>query len=173
MDTTGDTSKIHVSKLSGMYDQKNSIMYFLIPPWVKEKYSERIQSLLINSSERVTTNLDVLSHDDFTHLMSFNEPVMRSKHGQSLFTPIPKNRTCADAGISTNYCTCVAHVQLDTKLPDVVAAASVAVDFMNKQVVAIWEGYRKKGMVIEDGKVLSPKPNDEAKFCQKNGRWFM
>ena len=44
------------------------------------------------------------------------------------------------------YCTCLDFVQLDAKSPEVLAAAVVAVEFMNKQFVEIFEGYRKKNI---------------------------
>jgi hypothetical protein len=159
-------SKIHASKLAAMFDQKNPMMYLLVPPWVSEKYPDRVESLLVNSRERVTTNIDV--HMTISHLMKFSEPTMANKHGQSLFTTIPKNRTCADAGISVNYCACFGFVQLDPKSVEVVLAAYAAVEFMNKQLVAVWEEYGKSGVTVEDGRVVSTAGSSSSPaFCQK------
>jgi membrane-anchored protein YejM (alkaline phosphatase superfamily) len=106
-------SSIHSHYIAQKLDHFNPMMYMLVPPWMKAKYPERIRALLTNSKTRVTTNIDL--YLTLTHLLNFTQPDLRSKHGQTLFTVIPKNRTCEDMGIPQIYCGCDNIVQVDVR----------------------------------------------------------
>ena len=97
-------SELHSDHMARRLDQKNPIMYLLVPPWVKQRYPERIASLQLNARERVTTNVDV--YTTIVHLLNFTQLGVTSKYGQSLFSPIPKTRTCTQMGIPVPFCGC-------------------------------------------------------------------
>ena len=106
-------SRLHSHYMAKRLDHRNPFLYLLVPPWMKTKYPEKMEALLMNSKERVTTNMDV--YLTLTHLLNFSQPDLRSKYGQTLFTPIPKNRTCADMGIPPIYCGCDEMARLDVR----------------------------------------------------------
>jgi membrane-anchored protein YejM (alkaline phosphatase superfamily) len=104
-------SSIHSHPMAKRLDRLNSMMYLLVPPWIKTKYPERINALLVNSKQRVTTNIDL--YLTLTHLLNFSQSDMRSQYGQTLFTLIRKDTTCLDMGISEMFCGCSNMVKLD------------------------------------------------------------
>jgi hypothetical protein len=108
-------SMLHKTRLAATFDQRNPFMYMLIPPWMKKMYPERVSALGINSRERVTTHIDL--YWTLSHLLYFDKPSLASSVGlgQSLFSEVPKNRTCDDMGIPTLYCACKQPVDIDPK----------------------------------------------------------
>jgi hypothetical protein len=107
----GIQSSLHSHHMAKRLDRLNPLMYVLVPPWLKTKYPERIKALLVNSKQRVTTNIDV--YLTLTHLLNFRQPELRSPYGQSLFTVIRKERTCLDMRIPEMFCGCDNMAKLD------------------------------------------------------------
>ncbi len=108
-------ARLHKTSLAVTFDQRNPFMYMLIPPWMKTRYPERVNALGINSRERVTTHIDL--YWTLNHLLNFNKATLASSVGlgQSLFSVIPKNRTCDDMGIPTLYCACNQPINIGPK----------------------------------------------------------
>jgi phosphoglycerol transferase MdoB-like AlkP superfamily enzyme len=106
-------SSIHSHPMAKRLDRLNPMMYLLVPPWIKTKYPERIRALLVNSKQRVTTNIDM--YLTLTHLLNFSQPDVRSQYGQTLFTAIRENRTCMDMNIPERFCGCDNMAELDLK----------------------------------------------------------
>jgi hypothetical protein len=106
-------SWLHSHQMAKRLDHMNPVMYLLVPPWMKAMYPDRVRALLVNSKERVTTNIDM--YMTLTHLLNFSQPQLRSKYGQTLFTVIPKNRTCPDMGIPEIFCGCGNMAEVDVR----------------------------------------------------------
>lgn len=97
-------SKLHSTALAKDLDQKAPLMYLLVPLWMKKMYPERMEALRVNARQKLTTFADL--HFTLKHLLNFKKQTLRSPIAQSLFSPISKNRTCADAAIPSPYCAC-------------------------------------------------------------------
>lgn len=81
-------------------------MYFLIPPWFKNKFPKEFKNLEINS-RRLTTTFD--GYETLRHILQLTNGKLytkKSTFGQSLFQEVSKHRDCVDAGIPLQYCTC-------------------------------------------------------------------
>lgn len=88
-----------------------------VPEKFKKKYPKKYENLIRNQN-RFTSNFDV--HETLDEIVSktLNEEVQQTKrHGISLFSDIPKNRSCHDALVPDNFCTCMD--KLDKDIPKV------------------------------------------------------
>jgi hypothetical protein len=112
---TDISNHLQPDALVALLDQKNPFAYLLVPPWVKQKYPERIKALVTNAKERMTTNID-LYHTIVHFLLMFDKKDVRNHRGQTLFNVITKKRTCADVGIiRTSLCGCREIMSLDPR----------------------------------------------------------
>ncbi|KAG5666120.1 hypothetical protein PVAND_017726 [Polypedilum vanderplanki] len=118
---------------TGWLEERMPFLYFYIPENFKKRYPNLIKNLKINR-ERLTTPFDVYltmkhvlqlsgSEQDFT--------AISCPDCQSLFKEISINRTCADAGIPENYCTCSPYEEIDHSLPIVKNIANFIVNVLN------------------------------------------
>ena len=105
-------SEIHSTFYGKVFDHRSPLVYVLIPSWLKKKYPGRIQALQLNSEQRVTTNIDL--YNTIAHVMlNFTTADLTAPRGQSLFSQIPKERTCKGMGIPESFCTCAELVAAD------------------------------------------------------------
>lgn len=86
------------------------ILYIWLPPWFRAFRPEIVQALRINS-KRLTSPYDL--HLTLQHLLELGERWPRAVDKlvdcptcQTLFAPVPENRTCSDAGIGESQCPC-------------------------------------------------------------------
>lgn len=126
------------STLIGRIEERMPLLLMTIPKNFKNKYVLATKNLQQNT-KRLTSPYDM--HQTLKDIISFSfmgedKPNYTNK-GISLFKPIPEERTCADAGISENYCTC----------------------YKSKSVNITTNIIRRMGMFIvsEINKLLSPK----------------
>ncbi|EDV58314.2 uncharacterized protein LOC6542248 [Drosophila erecta] len=94
------------------------ILYIWLPSWFRALRPEIVQALRINS-KRLTSPYDL--HLTLQHLLELGE---RWPHAvdklvdcptcQTLFAPVPENRTCSDAGIGESNCPCDTYKLLNT-----------------------------------------------------------
>lgn len=95
----------------GFLEERLPMMFIYLPPWFREQYPEYTAALHLNQ-HRLSSNFDL--HNTLKHIIemggtpdgpelpkSFDCPTC-----QSLFHPIPENRTCSEAGIAYHWCTC-------------------------------------------------------------------
>ena len=103
----GDFTATHIGRL-----EKNfPFLSLIVPTKLKTKYPWIMRNLLLNS-ERVTTAFDV--HRTIIDIIdkangTFEEispPVAKTHRARNIFSLIPMSRTCEDAGIPLNFCTC-------------------------------------------------------------------
>ncbi|GAB6019678.1 hypothetical protein CHUAL_001234 [Chamberlinius hualienensis] len=91
----------------GRYENRLPAMYIYVPQLFRQKYPQAYQNLLINS-RRLTTPFDL--HYTFKHILKLQSNSCNDFSdfdvGMSLFTEIPEDRTCDDAGIDPEFCAC-------------------------------------------------------------------
>lgn len=120
----------------GRLEERLPFVYIKLPDWFIQKYPLPYRNLIQNT-RRLTTPFDL--HYTIKSLMSLdnlNDDINRKKeHGYNLFSRIPDSRTCADAGITSHWCTCQQSTELDVNDGKVVDAAKFAVKEMNSMLV--------------------------------------
>ncbi|KAH8353101.1 hypothetical protein KR084_008874 [Drosophila pseudotakahashii] len=95
----------------GFLEERLPMMFIYLPPWFRDTYPSFAQALELNQ-HRLSSNFDL--HNTLKHIVeiggtpdgpklpkSFDCPTC-----QSLFYPLPEDRTCSQAGIEEHWCTC-------------------------------------------------------------------
>ncbi|XP_017057330.1 uncharacterized protein LOC108098723 [Drosophila ficusphila] len=95
------------------------LLFIWLPVWFKTQHPELVQGLRINS-ERLTSPYDL--HLTLQHILELGEKwpqavdrLVDCPTCQTLFAPVPENRTCSDAGIGESICPCDSYKLLNTK----------------------------------------------------------
>ncbi|XP_022230852.2 uncharacterized protein LOC111079843 [Drosophila obscura] len=93
---------------SGFLESRLPMMFIYLPPWFRAEYPSYVRALELNRN-RLSSNFDL--HNTLKHIIeigggpelpkSFDCPTC-----QSLFYPLPEDRTCAQAAIDEHWCTC-------------------------------------------------------------------
>ena len=101
----GDFSATHIGRLEGHFP----FLSLVVPEKLKQKYPWMRENLLLNSN-RITTHFDVhktivdIAKGDFDNV---SPPLDNSHVVRNILARIPRERTCSDAGILPNFCTCL------------------------------------------------------------------
>jgi len=95
----------------GFLEERLPMMFIYLPSWFRETYPSYVKALELNR-HRLCSNFDL--HNTLKHIIeiggtpdgpklpkSFDCPTC-----QSLFYPLPEDRTCSQAGIEEHWCTC-------------------------------------------------------------------
>ncbi|KAK3725777.1 hypothetical protein RRG08_030007 [Elysia crispata] len=114
----------------GKLEERLPYFSFYFPPAFKAAFPKEVEQVRLNR-KRLTTMFDV--HETFHDLLD-NNPLRASRtkgRGISLFRPVPKSRTCEQAGIEPHWCACLNwdDVSQDHQLK--AATGQVVVDFLN------------------------------------------
>ncbi|ODN02078.1 hypothetical protein Ocin01_04570 [Orchesella cincta] len=128
----------------GWQEDKLPNMWVHIPKNIQKQFPTWLPSIEKNSV-RLTSPLDLyktLVHilNTFTTIKnvpdskSFQGDVIPRKLGQTLFEEVPLTRKCPEAGISENFCACVAPRRLPTNNSNIIAAAKTAIVHINEQL---------------------------------------
>ncbi|XP_063698161.1 uncharacterized protein LOC134829095 [Culicoides brevitarsis] len=122
---------------SGWYEERLPFIFFSLPEWFKREYPEFTENLKINA-DRLTTPFDL--HWTLKHILSISTETNNTNDeeyaglycpkSQSLFHKIPYNRSCDDACITEQWCTCMHYVKLDKSS----LMAKSAVDFVIQKI---------------------------------------
>lgn len=102
----GDIRQTYIGKI----EECSPFLFLLLPEWFKDKHKPAWNNLILNQNRLTSqfdiykTLADVLSYPESIDGKSSNE--LSGRKGTSLFSKIPYSRTCAEANIPTNYCTC-------------------------------------------------------------------
>lgn len=116
-------------------------------------FSIFVPSALINKQPHAMKNLQantprlITHYDTYSTLMDILQYSSKrtslgrsySKFGISLFSSIPLNRTCAEAGIPDHYCTCGKEIPVTVDLPEIRQAADVIVNKINELLFKLKE----------------------------------
>ncbi|XP_070188521.1 uncharacterized protein [Littorina saxatilis] len=117
----------------GRFEDNRPFLYLAFPPWFAETYPSHMKQVQANAG-RLATPLDF--HKillDILYLNNKDTVTTRndSKQGISFFKQIPRNRTCADAGIPPPFCVCLSERALPTTLNIAQQAGAVLVASFN------------------------------------------
>ena len=104
---------------AGSIESRMPLLYFVFPEWFFKRFSKAIENMKTNTM-RLTSAFDL--HEtllDLADLRSITDQAletrertrtwtskMKKSRGQSLFLPVPVNRTCELAGIPDEWCIC-------------------------------------------------------------------
>ena len=101
----------------GMIEERQPLLYFVLPKWFKQTYPEAHKNLMINR-HRLTTPFDIYeTMKDLLDPKLLEKSIIQSRSKEmieklilprlnSLFLQVSPNRTCDTAGIESHWCTC-------------------------------------------------------------------
>ena len=101
----------------GMIEERQPLLYFILPKWFKQTYPEAHKNLMINR-RRLTTPFDIYeTMKDLLDPEFLKKSLIQSRSNEifeksvlprstSLFLEVSLNRTCETAGIESHWCTC-------------------------------------------------------------------
>lgn len=121
----------------GRIEDRMPLFSIVIPEHIKQKYPHIHQNLLSNT-ETLTTPFDAFQtisdvlHGNFANKNSPHPT--KPPWGKSLFERISKNRTCFEANIPENYCSCYAQTQIDVTSKEVVRLGNYIRDEINRRL---------------------------------------
>uniref|UniRef100_A0A6P4EBC2 Uncharacterized protein LOC108040774 isoform X1 n=1 Tax=Drosophila rhopaloa TaxID=1041015 RepID=A0A6P4EBC2_DRORH len=114
-----DQGPLRKGESKDFLEESMPILFIWLPTWFRALHPEIVQALRINS-KRLTSPYDL--HLTLQHILELGERWPRAVDKlvdcptcQTLFAPVPENRTCSDAGISEAYCPCDSYKLLQTK----------------------------------------------------------
>lgn len=126
----------------GRMEDRMPLLSIVIPEHIKRKYPHIHENLLSNT-ERLTSTFDTFQtlsdilHGNFTNKTS---PIRKKPPwGKSLFEKIPQNRTCFDAKIPEEFCTCYVKTNVDIKNQNVIQIAKFIKGVINKELMILGE----------------------------------
>jgi hypothetical protein len=114
--------------IQGKLEERMPFFSMAFPKWFKAKFPSIDENLRKNGN-RLTTWYDVYA--TLRHMLSYPDLPKGIKHGQSLFTEIPKSRTCDDAFVPGFWCPCLRWSAVDTNHRHVQKVALAAIEWMN------------------------------------------
>lgn len=114
----------------GKYEERMPFFSVRLPTWFNDKYPDAVKNLKTNAG-RLVTPFDI--HETFHDVIDFKGPGRGdvSQRGISLFKEIPKERTCADAGIEPHWCACLSWTDVKSNDGQVRQAALAIVQKIN------------------------------------------
>lgn len=126
-------------KMQGKLEERLPMMSVTLPLWFKKQYPEMFRNFYKNS-ETICSHLDF--HATFLHLASFPDkpPSWNQSHGSTLFKLLPKDRTCAQAGIPEAFCPCLVWQSFSVAHKHVQTGVKAAVDHINKKLSSDSDG---------------------------------
>ena len=116
------------TQVQGKLEERLPLLSILTPPWFQSKYPKIMENLKANR-ERLTSWFDLYA--TFRHVLSYPHSPEGLTRGLSLFSKVPKTRTCKDAGTTEHFCPCLQWVTVGVDHPHVQKAGLVAVEYMN------------------------------------------
>ncbi|XP_031351112.1 uncharacterized protein LOC116176608 isoform X2 [Photinus pyralis] len=126
----------------GRMEERLPFLFIALPKVYRETHHQASANLNRNS-KRLTSPFDL--HETLKDLLdpySLSQEVLTARvlkrngthRGYSLFEPIPDNRTCATAGISSHWCTCQKSVAVNANSSIVNNATKFIVQYINNQL---------------------------------------
>ncbi|KAJ8297772.1 hypothetical protein KUTeg_024303 [Tegillarca granosa] len=118
----------------GRIEERMPFFSLVLPEHIKRKYPD-IHKNLQDNTHRLTTVFDV--HETIKDILNKNFiprkiNVENVPRGISLFSKIPRSRTCLQAGIPEQHCACYSSSNISTEDPDVKKFGSIIVNYINK-----------------------------------------
>ncbi|CAH1972433.1 unnamed protein product [Acanthoscelides obtectus] len=122
---------------TGWLEERLPFIYFSFPTWFKKKYPELMDNFK-NNTNRLTSPYDL--HMTLQHVLLLQgkiselQPSTGCPTCRSLFREIPYNRSCAEAGIGTHFCTCHGYVPIKLPQHTILQAAKLIIDEIHKRL---------------------------------------
>lgn len=122
----------------GRIEVRMPLLSIVLPDALKQRYPDIVETMWQNTKV-ITTPFDVnalmtdVLHGRFDHTVQVMKDG-RLPRGISLFRKIPKERTCADAGIHETFCACFTSKHIDVRSRLVQHIAGSCVDKINKRL---------------------------------------
>lgn len=119
----------------GRYEDMLPFFYMMLPNELVRERPEILENLSVNS-RRLTTVYDI--HATLKELTEPMQPEQRNAgtlKGHSLISEqIPETRTCLDAGINLQFCSCLKPVRLGTSSALAEKFAKLVIDYANNEI---------------------------------------
>ncbi|XP_078350105.1 uncharacterized protein LOC144634923 [Oculina patagonica] len=118
------------STIQGKLEERLPFLSIALPASFRQKYPQLVKNLEQNT-KIIITPLDL--HATFMHVLKYPRDPSKSEltWGTSLFSSIPRNRTCQDAKIPEYFCPCVQWLPLNVTHAHVRIGALRAADYIN------------------------------------------
>jgi len=159
--------------LQGMLEERLPFLSITFPRWFKYKYPQLFDTLKHNR-DLLITYFDVYA--TFRHILTYPLPPGPDVGGQSLFTRLPLNRTCASEGIAEHWCACLAYQDVSVEDPIVQRIGREIVSYMNRLLVEQkscahinLERVLKAGVQIPNEKLQKFKDTKRDEVCDSCG----
>ena len=129
------------TSIKGLLNERNPFVSIYLPKRFRERYERETKNLNRNQY-RLTTPMDI--HATFEHLIHLESnglyPLINDNRSLSLFSELPTDRTCSQAGIDTYWCSCMrrSEVMIDQSMREL---TKTFVNFMNQRILAGYESY--------------------------------
>ncbi|CAB4002754.1 uncharacterized protein LOC113676100 isoform X1, partial [Paramuricea clavata] len=114
--------------VQGKLEERLPLFSMTFPKWFKQKYPTLAKNLRTNT-KRLTSWFDLYA--TFNHLLDYPNKPMKLKHGTSLLTEVPLERSCKDASIPQHWCPCVQWSAVDRQHEHLQQAALIAINHIN------------------------------------------
>ena len=121
-------------------EERSPIFSIMFPEWFKRSFPQLVEQVRLNSNVTISP-YDI--HATLQHLISLNskensvenrELTSRSKGlGQSIFQPMPGDRTCKAANIPPHFCTCSKWIDIEVNCLTVKLILRV-IDYVNSRL---------------------------------------
>jgi len=130
----------------GQLEDHLPALFFVVPNWFRDRYPIAVKNLESNQNRLVTTfdlHATLLDLTDLTQIESKLvhqrqknlEDELARKNGISLFLSVPGERTCVDAKIPEEFCSCEIMEVVDNNMFQVVNAARLMVNHINSNLI--------------------------------------
>lgn len=119
-------------------EERLPMIHVWLPKWFRSEYPEFVRGLRINQG-RLTSPYDL--HVTLEQILLTSGRTIHSPDGsldspssQSLFHPIPVNRTCNDIGIEDHWCACSSASSVNEASPDVQVVTQKVIGQINEMI---------------------------------------
>ena len=115
----------------GKLEERMPYFSFRFPLWFRRQYPDIVRNMEVNA-KRLTTPFDI--HPTFLDILHYRGPAKAdiSRRAVSLFSQIPKERTCSDAEVTPHWCACLEWQPVNQSDTLVVSAVREAVARINQ-----------------------------------------
>lgn len=124
---------------TGYLEERMPMFYIHLPPWFRRRYRRLVANLAKNRN-RLSSTFDIyMTLQHLLQLQSTTNADIQPNSAtcpscQSLFFPLPINRTCSEAGITEKWCTCHPTATVTTE-PYALKMSRAVVQHMNDELV--------------------------------------
>ena len=124
---------------TGQYEQNLPVAYVILPDSFKKHHPAATENLRFNAQYRLTSQMDIHQTGLAIVKKAFLKPTVDVKvnvnsPGLSLFEKIPESRTCAEAGIPEEFCSCGRLIDIKTNDARAIQATHIFLELVRNIV---------------------------------------